>query len=98
MRTQLTCKLSTPELRVRRSTVIADLKKLVKTKGTLTNGLTFSFSSEDEVLDKLIDFVKSERLCCDFLSFTLSVTDDKATLELTGPDGTREFLEHEIGF
>ena len=93
----LTCKLTTPELRHRRSTVIAELKELVEQRTTLSNGMAFSFSSEDKVLDKLIDFIKFERLCCDFLSFTLSVVDDTATLEMTGPEGTTEFLAHELG-
>lgn len=94
----LTCKLTTPDLQKRRATVINELKGLVTRKQPLTSGLKFTFESKDEVLDKLVDFIKSERLCCDFLSFHLSVVEDTATLEITGPEGTREFLEHEVGF
>lgn len=97
MTNNLTCKLTTPELRHRRATVIADLKNILRHKGTLANGLADSFASEDDVLDKLLDFIKSGRLCCDFLSFALKVAEDRATLELTGPPGTAEFLEHELG-
>lgn len=63
---QLTCKLTTPELQKRRTTVIAELKQLVQRKEEILNGLLFTFPSEDRTLDKLIDFIKSERLCCDF--------------------------------
>lgn len=94
----LTCKLTTPDLQKRRATVISELKGLVIRKQPLTSGLKFSFESQDEVLDKLVDFIKSERLCCDFLSFQLSVVEDTATLEITGPEGTKDFLEHEVGF
>lgn len=94
----LTCKLTTPDLQKRRATVISELKGLVTRKQPLASGLKFSFESQDEVLDKLVDFIKSERLCCDFLSFQLSVVEDTATLEITGPEGTKEFLEHEVGF
>lgn len=98
MNIQLTCKLTTPELQRRRATVIAELKQLLHGKEEIQNGLAFVFSSEDSVLDKLIDFVKSERLCCDFFSFRLDVVNERATLAITGPEGTKEFLEHEVGF
>ena len=94
----LSCKLTTPELQKRRNTVIRELKKLIRGKKELAAGLEFTFQGQDEVLDKLIDFVKTERICCDFLSFRLSIADDTATLEITGPEGTREFLESEVGF
>lgn len=98
MSIQLICKLTTPELQKRRATVIAGLKQLLRSKEEITNGLAFRFSSEDNVLDKLLDFIKSERLCCDFFSFRLDVVNEIATLEITGPEGTKEFLEHEVGF
>ena len=98
MSIQLTCKLTTPELQRRRATVIAELKQLLHSKEETTNGLAFAFPSEDKVLDTLIAFIKSERLCCDFLSFRLDVVNETAQLEITGPEGTKKFLEHEVGF
>ena len=98
MKIQLTCKLTTPELQRRRSTVIADLKGLLHKKDTLVNGLTFTFPSGNTVLDKLIDFIKSERLCCEFFSYRLTIDGKNAVLDITGPEGTIEFLEHEVGF
>ncbi|HET9486144.1 MAG TPA: hypothetical protein VFO54_01845 [Chryseosolibacter sp.] len=94
----LTCKLSTPELQLRRATIIRSLKELVLKKEDIDGGLRFTFDGTDEVLDKLLDFIKSERLCCDFLGFHLSIEGETATLKMTGPEGTREFLEHEVGF
>lgn len=98
MSTQLICKLTSPELQKRRATMIAELKRLLLRKEEIKNGLAFEFSSEDSVLDKLIDFIKSERLCCDFFSFRLDVVNEVATLAITGPEGAKEFLEHEVGF
>jgi hypothetical protein len=94
----LTCKLTTPELQQRRATVIRELKELLLKKEEISEGLQFTFQSPDNVLDKLLDFIKSERLCCDFFSFHLSVAGDTATLQITGPEGTKELLEHEVGF
>jgi hypothetical protein len=98
---ELVCKLTTPELQKRRSTVIEGLKQVLLKKEVLDEGLRFTFPSEDDVLAQLIDFIKSERLCCDFLSFKLIIGANMpniATLEITGPTGTQDFLEHEVGF
>jgi hypothetical protein len=98
MKMQLTCKLTSPELQKRRSTVIAELKTLIQSRQMLTDGLAFTLPSDDKVLDKLIDFVKSERLCCEFFSYRLIIDAGHATLEIRGPEDTIEFLEHEVGF
>jgi hypothetical protein len=42
-------------------------------KKELADGLSLQFGSPDQVLDKLIDFVKAERLCCDFSNFQITV-------------------------
>ena len=97
-RKTLTCKLTTPELQHRRATVVEELKGLLNKKEEIAGGLQFAFQSTDAILDKLMDFIKSERLCCEFFSFRLSVIQETAILEVTGPEGSREFLEHEVGF
>lgn len=94
----LTCKLTTPELQKRRTTVIAELKKVVLAKAEVREGLKLTFPGTDECLDQLIGFIKSERLCCDFFVFNLTVSNENAVLEITGPEGSKEFLEHEVGF
>jgi hypothetical protein len=94
----LTCKLTTPELQKRRATVIAELKTIMIRKEEIQDGWQFTFDSSDETLQKLLEFVKSERLCCDFFAFQLSVSGEHATLAITGPEGTKEFLIHEVGF
>ena len=93
----LTCKLTTPELQKRRATVIQNIKDLAVDRKKIHEGVRFKFDSTDAMLDTLLDFVKTERLCCDFFDFRLSVSKDVATLEITGPEGAGEFLNDELG-
>lgn len=97
---ELSCKLTTPELRKRKETVIASLKMQILEKKELHNGYAFKFVGTDEVLDELIEFIKTERVCCDFFTFGLSVSGDKSEtwLELTGGDGATDFITTELGF
>jgi hypothetical protein len=96
---ELSCKLTTPELRKRKATVLAGLTAQVKEKKELENGFAFRFAGTDEVLDELIEFVKTERECCDFFTFNLSISGDKSEtwLELTATEGVKEFISTELG-
>lgn len=97
--TELSCKLAAPELRQRKETVLADLKRQVLEKKELKDGFAFRFPGTDAVLDQLTEFIKTERECCHFFIFTLSVSGDKseAWLELTGPEGAKDFVTEELG-
>jgi hypothetical protein len=97
---QLTCKLTTPELQQRKRTVIGELKALVKEKIETESGFRYRFDGSDATLDLLNSFIKTERLCCDFFVFTLTASNDAQStwLELSGPEGTKEFIVHEIEF
>ena len=97
---QLTCKLTTPELEQRKRTVIGELKALVKEKIETESGFKYRFDGSDATLDLLNSFIKTERLCCDFFVFTLTASNDAQStwLELSGPEGTKEFIVHEIEF
>jgi hypothetical protein len=92
----ITCKLTTPELQKRKATVIADLKALVLERKELENGFSYKFEGTDEILDKLNDFIKTERLCCDFFTFQITVEEQTAVLNITGPNGAKEFLKEEV--
>jgi hypothetical protein len=93
---KLTCKLTTPELQKRKATVIAELKALVLNRQELDNGFSYKFESKDEILDKINVFIKTERMCCDFFTFQLTVEENDALLNITGPEGTKEFLKDEV--
>jgi len=95
---KLTCKLTTPELRKRKETVIASLKKQMLQKKELKNGYAYKFVGTDKMVDELAEFVKTERACCDFFIFNLSIGGDKteAWLEITGTKGVKEFIKTEL--
>lgn len=97
---KLSCKLTTPELQQRKKTVIAELKNQVLEKIETDQGFKYKFEGSDKTLDLLNSFIKTERLCCDFFVFTLTASSDtKFTwLELSGSEGTKDFIRHEIEF
>jgi hypothetical protein len=92
----ISCKLTTPELQKRKATVIADLKALIVSRAELPDGYSYTFSATDEILDKLADFIKTERMCCDFFTFQLTIEEHTALLSITGPKGAKEFLREEV--
>ena len=96
----LMCGLSSPELQQRKETVIASLQKQILETKELENGYAFKFSGSDKVVDELTEFIKTERECCGFFVFGLSISGDKseAWLELTGPEGAKDFIADELEF
>ena len=95
--TVLTCKLTTPEMQKRKATAIAELKSWVLQTIELNNGFQYKFSATDSVLNALTEFIKSERMCCDFFVFQLTVEKENAMLSLTGQEGAKEFIKYEVG-
>lgn len=96
----LTCKLTTPEIQERKRTVIVNLKRQVIKKKELKNGFSYTFKGGDAMVDELTSFIKTERLCCDFFDFALTVKGDSsfATLSITGPKGVKDFIKDELEF
>jgi hypothetical protein len=97
---EITCKLTTPELQKRKATVIAALQKEVVEKTELPDGYSFKFNGTDSIIDELTEFIKAERHCCGFFIFTIKVSDNKGFIRfaITGPPGTKDFIENELGF
>ena len=59
------------------------------------NGYAFRFAGDE--LASIARFVANERKCCPFLSFTIEAGGDGPVwLRMTGPAGTREFLQAEL--
>lgn len=95
---ELSCKLTTPELRQRKETIIKNLKSQILAKEELKNGYAYKFPGTDSMIDELAEFVKAERECCDFFVFQLSISGDKGEtrLEITGPKGVKDFIKTEL--
>lgn len=95
----VSCKLTSPELQKRKTEVIALLKANVLERKEVTNGYQYSFKGSDKMLDDLVTFIKTERACCDFFTFKLSVEDEATNvlLTITGPKkGAKEFINTEM--
>ncbi len=95
---ELSCKLSTQELMERKMTVLASLKKQMLDRKELSNGYAFRFEGNDKMLDELMEFIKTERTCCDFFVFNLSISGDKSEIwmEMTGVKGAKDFITQEL--
>lgn len=96
---EMSCKLTTPELRKRKETVLASLKNQVLEKKELPEGYAYKFTGTDGMIDELTEFIKTERACCDFFIFNISISGDQneAWLEIKGRKGTKDFIESELG-
>lgn len=94
----LSCKLTSPELQKRKSTVLESLRKQVLEKKELKDGYAFKFQGTDKMIDELIEFIKTERECCDFFTFNLSISGDKSEvwLEIAGAEGAKDFIKAEL--
>jgi len=97
---KVACKLTSPELQKRKKEVLVLLKEKVLKKKELKDGYKFKFEGTDDLLDELVTFIKSERACCDFFTFNLSISDTKSNiwLSITGPDGTKDFIKTGMDF
>lgn len=94
----IVCTLSERELAERRAGLLAELRRHRQEIRWLADGATFRYASATAVVDLLTEFVRLESRCCPFLRFRLTVdpAGGASWLELTGPSGTREFLEAQL--
>ena len=90
----IACSLTTPELQERRSTVLQKVRRAVIDTKELEDGYSYTFPSTSELLGELAGLVELERQCCPFLRFRITVAPDGGPLllEMTGPEGTKDFL------
>lgn len=93
---EVACKLTSPELQKRKEGVIASLKLKIIDKQELKDGYKYKFDGEDNIIDELVEFVKTERLCCDFFAFDISINGEYSYLSIRGPEGAKEFIVAEM--
>ena len=89
------CTLDPATLQTRRETLLAQLVERAVLREPLPDGLRLEFHASSETLALIGKVIEAERRCCRFLQFELTVGPDEGpvVLELTGPDGTPQFLE-----
>jgi hypothetical protein len=73
------------------------LPKLNPSPGTreLTDGHAYKFE-EDQNLDKLREFIKTERMYCDFFTFQIAIDENVGRLTISGPEAAKAFLNEEV--
>ena len=81
------CTLSPEALAARREGLLADLVRRAQTLEELACGHRLTFAATDKVLAMILKTVTSERHCCQFLRFQITVEPrgGPIALELTGP-------------
>lgn len=96
---KLACNLTSYELSERKENIIANLKTEVLAKQEIETGFRYTFKGSDAMLEQLIAFIKSERICCPFFTFSLTIEDNNsvAILTITGPEGAKEFIISDLG-
>jgi hypothetical protein len=91
----IACTLTPDALRTRRAGLLSDLLQRAEAREYLPEGLRLRFVPTGETLAAIARAVEAERHCCRFLRFGITVEPDGGPifLELTGPAGTREFID-----
>jgi hypothetical protein len=91
----LTCQLTDLEFRARRDGLLAVVRGMVVSARWQPNGLALEFPPSASALGPLFELVAAERTCCPFLRFQLwtGPGDTPTRLTITGPPGSRAFLE-----
>jgi hypothetical protein len=90
----IACTLSPEALRARRDGLLTELLQRAESHELTAEGLRVRFSASSETLATIARVVDAERQCCRFLRFAITVAPDGGpiSLELSGPEGTREFI------
>jgi hypothetical protein len=90
----IACELTPAELEARRQGLLAGLLAQAAESIPLRNGFRWRFAPSSEVLMTAVKTIDAERQCCRFLRFELIVEPDAGHvwLEVTGPEGTKEFI------
>ena len=91
----IVCELTPAEMTARRAALLPGLLVRAEERATLDNGFRWRFDASSELLTAAAETINAERQCCRFLRFVLTVEPGGGSmwLEITGPQGTPEFLE-----
>jgi hypothetical protein len=94
----IACSLDGRTLASRQSELRASILAEAESVERLPDGYRWRFRDTRELLTRLAPILDAERQCCLFLRITITADPDlgPATVEITGPAGTAEFLENWI--
>jgi len=88
------CRLTGPELQERRTRLINKVRIAMTEVKELEQGYAYRFPPEEIWIMDLANLITLESQCCPFLQFDLRLEPGQGPiwLELTGPAGTKDFL------
>ena len=88
------CSLTDSELQERRLNVLQRIRSMVSEVKEIEHGFIYRFPSDGNSIRELANLVELEHQCCPFLKFSITVEagDGPFWLEMSGPEGTKEFL------
>ena len=91
----IACTLRPEDLNTRRAELLPGLVARATAREPLPSGYRFTFAAESDTLAQIVRAIDAERQCCRFLEFQLTVAPSGGpfTLDVTGPEGAREFLD-----
>ena len=91
----IACNLTDPEFQRRRADLLKTFQRALLETKELDDGYAYRFPSEGNWITELAQLITFERECCPFLRFKLLLepANGPLWLELTGPEGTKNFLQ-----
>jgi hypothetical protein len=94
----LACSLTTGELRDREATLLGQFRSGVLEREELPDGYEFRIPGDASWIRLVAELIAAERECCPFLAFELAAQPNRGhlTVRVTGPAGTKEFVERVI--
>ena len=89
------CTLSAEQRRAAGDALLPALAARARMIEPIDAGYSLKFDDDGNVLEAILRVIDTERCCCRFLQFDLTLEPERGpiTLKLTGPLGTRDFLD-----
>jgi hypothetical protein len=91
----IVCTLTPEAIQTRRAGLLAGLVGRAESFEALPDGYRVRFAATGNILTAIAETLDAERQCCRFLRFLVTVEPDAGpiSVDITGPRGTREFLD-----
>jgi hypothetical protein len=91
----IACSLTDAEFQQRRAELLRTFQDALLETKELDDGYAYRFPSGANWISELAQLITFERECCPFLRFQLRLepANGPLWLELTGPEGTKDFLQ-----
>ncbi len=95
----IACTLTDAAFQQRRTEMLPRIQEQIQSLKLLDAGYALEFAADEAVLEDVFRLIQLERQCCAFLQFDLTLEPDHGPvwLSLTGPEGTKAFLENVLG-